>query len=689
MADLPYIEAAQEVKITGQAASTGATVNYVGADANGNMTVLDYADGPVTPGTVAAVSTLVGAQYNSTAPTLTNTQQAALQLTSNGALIVTDLADGSVNGGTPGTFSLLAGGIYNSTPLVLTNGQQASLQLNSSGYLLVAPPILVAPATQNITVQDTASTTTIVANGQNFITGTPTAGSAAAFVLNNEYAVIVQVTGTWTGTLQIEISMDGGTTWSPNSVTQDGTNYILNAFTGNFTGRANTVGYTNYRLRATTAITGTAVVKITEAVGPSTVYINNPIKLTDNAGDIATITAGGSLNVNITNIPSVTGTLTNNNAAPTSNNVGALVAIAESAINATRYTTGDQVLLVTDLAGNTNIDLQYYLGSAVSKTNPIATTISDGTNVITAAISAYGTAPTGTEVMGVNAYITNIPTVDQGTSPWITKDVADGSVTGGTAGTFSQLAGGIYNTTLPTLTNGEQASLQLDASGRLIAEVVGNVASGTADSGDPVKVGGVFNTTVPAFTAGQRGDIQIDSRGAQQVTQLDGSRQSYAASVLNLATATTATDIFTITGSATKTIRIIRIELSGTQNSPGAADFLLIKRSTANTGGTSTTLTNAPYDSTNAAATATVRAYTANPTALGTSVGMVRTTTLTIPGIGSGGSTGLQGFYIWDFGGRPSQAIVLRGTTQVFAINLNSTTLAGSAFDISIEWTEE
>ncbi len=58
--------------------------------------------------------------------------------------------------------------------------------------------------------------------------------------------------------------------------------------------------------------------------------------------------------------------------------------------------------------------------------------------------------------------------VTQSTSPWITKDVADGSVTGGTAGTFSQLAGGIYNSTPPTLTTGQQASLQLNASGALI-----------------------------------------------------------------------------------------------------------------------------------------------------------------------------------------------------------------------------
>lgn len=101
------------------------------------------------------------------------------------------------------------------------------------------------------------------------------------------------------------------------------------------------------------------------------------------------------------------GTLTNNNAAPSTNNIGALVALAEGTLSASRYTSGDQVLLVTDLAGNINTDLQYYKGAAVSATNPIMTTFSDGTTAISGAVSAYGTAPVGTEVLGVNAYITN------------------------------------------------------------------------------------------------------------------------------------------------------------------------------------------------------------------------------------------------------------------------------------------
>lgn len=43
--------------------------------------------------------------------------------------------------------------------------------------------------------------------------------------------------------------------------------------------------------------------------------------------------------------------------------------------------------------------------------------------------------------------------------------------------------------------------------------VQGNVASGTADSGNPVKVGCVYNTTALVLTNGQRGDCQADVAG--------------------------------------------------------------------------------------------------------------------------------------------------------------------------------
>lgn len=44
-------------------------------------------------------------------------------------------------------------------------------------------------------------------------------------------------------------------------------------------------------------------------------------------------------------------------------------------------------------------------------------------------------------------------------------------------------------------------------------DVEGNVASGVADTGNPVKVGGIYNSTAPSFANGQRTDLQADANG--------------------------------------------------------------------------------------------------------------------------------------------------------------------------------
>jgi hypothetical protein len=93
--------------------------------------------------------------------------------------------------------------------------------------------------------------------------------------------VSVQVSGTWTGTLQVEVSFDSGTTWYIRGTHQIGTAYTAAAFTANFAGNVNVAGMTNFRVRATAAMTGTATVKVVESLNPSSVYIANSIKLID------------------------------------------------------------------------------------------------------------------------------------------------------------------------------------------------------------------------------------------------------------------------------------------------------------------------------------------------------------------------------------------------------------------------
>ena len=173
----------------------------------------------------------------------------------------------------------------------------------------------------------------------------------------------------------------------------------------------------------------------------------------------------------------------------------------------------------------------------------------------------------------------------------------------------------------------------------------------------------------------------INTIGA--VASVDGLKATYSATIFNLAPATLATDVFTITGSATKTVRVTRITTSGTQTTGSNVTVVILKRSTANTAGTFTTLTGVPHNSTNPAATATVLAYTANPT-VGTLVGNIRSRKVLM-----NAATAATDEYISEFGTRNSQAIVLNGITQVLAVNLNGVTIAGESLNITIEWTEE
>lgn len=74
-----------------------------------------------------------------------------------------------------------------------------------------------------------------------------------------------------------------------------------------------------------------------------------------------------------------------------------------------------------------------------------------------------------------------------------------------------------------SLNLGSTQQLTMDQNGNLCvgaasattpADVVGNVANGAADAGNPVKVGAVFNTAAPTVTNGQRIDLQADANGA-------------------------------------------------------------------------------------------------------------------------------------------------------------------------------
>lgn len=176
------------------------------------------------------------------------------------------------------------------------------------------------------------------------------------------------------------------------------------------------------------------------------------------------------------------------------------------------------------------------------------------------------------------------------------------------------------------------------------------------------------------------------SLGNQFTSFLQSTRQTYTASVTALVTAASATDFLTITGSATNTVEVNRVECSGVATTAATPDIVGVKRSTADTLGTSTAPTAVPHDSNSAAATAVLAAYTANPT-LGTGVGNLKAEKLALPLAATGAAVQRL---IWLFGqGYAEQPVILRGAAQQFAMNGNAATLGTAAqLDCSITWTE-
>lgn len=161
-------------------------------------------------------------------------------------------------------------------------------------------------------------------------------------------------------------------------------------------------------------------------------------------------------------------------------------------------------------------------------------------------------------------------------------------------------------------------------------------------------------------------------------------------STMTATTATTPGDVCLLKGSATKTIKVRRVIVSGKAATVVTEPVLLIKRSTMTTTGTGTLPVITAYDSTNSlsgsttnTATAVTEVFTANPTA-GTFVGELISAALQYANT----STGLGSTYTMLFG-QLGSPVVLRGIAQNIAVNLGGITVASGELTCTFEWTEE
>ena len=224
------------------------------------------------------------------------------------------------------------------------------------------------------------------------------------------------------------------------------------------------------------------------------------------------------------------------------------------------------------------------------------------------------------------------------------------------------------------------------------ATVLGGLADNGAAAGTnrEAALPGIYQNNYlngTAATQGRNAAESVGTDGLLWTANLPALRPaSYHASG-QVASAATATDIATMAGNATNTVVITKIQVSCTQTTAGIVTLSVLKRSSADTAGTSAAMTVVPDDSNYAAGSSAPKVWTANPTK-GTLVGTIDTYKL---GCMAAATASPNDVYILNLRQKP---IVLRGTAQEVEINLGApvdgtgTTVTGGSFDATFEWIE-
>lgn len=381
------------------------------------------------------------------------------------------------------------------------------------------------------------------------------------------------------------------------------------------------------------------------------------------------------------NVSNTVNTLTTLNLATT----GLAVNISNTpAVTISSATTGLAVNVSNTVNTNTVIN-SATTGLAVNISNTPAVTISSATTGL--AVNISNTPAITCAACATSANQTTQITAEQAIQGAVTQ-------TSGMAMNISQVAGNNLNLVSGTLT-GKLPIMVFDGNGRPLTG-----ANGPADGGtnalNPLFTMGwneFFNGTtwdrarsvtglaIPlgvqavgvtgwngtnSLPVGVQVDSENNTRLAVTLPEYHTRSTTYAVSASPVTPVANASDIFTIVGSATKTVVVKRITISGAATLQGSYTIALVKRTAADSGGTYVTQTAVPLDSNDAAATAAFYSYSANPV---TASALATLQTVIQPlGVINGGNT-TNAPLILDFSIGNIKAIYLRGTSQVLSIN--------------------
>jgi hypothetical protein len=184
-----------------------------------------------------------------------------------------------------------------------------------------------------------------------------------------------------------------------------------------------------------------------------------------------------------------------------------------------------------------------------------------------------------------------------------------------------------------------------------------------------------------ASTQGRDAAFNIGTDGLAWVAALPSMRPaSYVASKKFAASSTT--DNAVMPGNASNTVLLTAIKVTCTQTAAGNISVEVIKRSTADTVGTSAAMTAVPDDSNYSAAVSAPLSYTGTGPTVGTPVGDIDNAQI---GCMAAATATPNDIYILN---RRQKPIVLRGTAQQVAVNTGNAAISGGNLTVTFEWIE-
>ncbi len=468
----------------------------------------------------------------------TGTQRVTLASDSTGQVISRgNVASGTTDSGNP----VKIGGKYNASPPTFTDGQRGDLQLDASGNLKTA-----VSGSVGITANSSVNVNQIGGTAVATNSGSTSAGTQRVVLATDQPALTnaLKVDGSAVTQPISAASLPLPSTAATSTKQSDGSQktQIVDG-SGNVIGSTSNALDVNIKSNAVGGGTSSAF----GAALPST-------------GTAAGFTDG-------TNMQAAR-TYDSDSGAGTENTLGIVLRKTASG-GSVEAGTGTNPLR-TDPTGTTTQPVSGTVTANVGTTNGLALDasvtglqVSQGSSTsgqkgdlvlgaVTTAAPTYTTAQTSPLSLTTGGALrVDGSTSTQPVSGTVTSNAGTGTFTTNEA----QIAGTTTSVNNGTTDAGTQrVTLSSDSTGQVIAR--GNVASASADSGNPVKIGGVFNSSAPTFTNGQRGDLQIDAAGNLKTTMSSGSAVS-----INDGT-TTANNIAGDTGQNAQIVAPIRKEVT-------------------------------------------------------------------------------------------------------------------------------